>query len=235
MSACACRGARTVLSTAGRSRSYGPSGLGNYVARGRTRERRRSSGPGFGSSARARPELWVGRGAAGGAPAGEASSAREDARTAHTLRRGLTDAARLAAAARAAAAEERGRSASPAARLAKAFPTYADNGVPGPGSYEAYVPLGQSRSAPASPSASFYESRGPPRARGALLLPQCLAYGVTVHGTLPDSPELRLRRQLARAEGVAALRGHVGASVLGEALALSGSPPGGSPRARAQS
>ena len=85
------------------------------------------------------------------------------------------------------------------------------------------VPLGSSRSAPASPrsSRSWTQTHGLPRSREALVLPTSLSYGVTVHGTMPDSPELRLRRRLARAESIAAMRGHLGASVLDDALSLS--------------
>ena len=116
---------------------------------------------------------------------------------------------------------------------AKAFPEYADNGVPGPGSYHHDVPLGRQRSAPKSPPE-------PPawRARGTLRLPMSLASGVTVHGTLPDSTQLQWRRKLARAEGVAAMRGHRGASVMGEALSImqAQTPRAtGTPRARTPS
>jgi hypothetical protein len=92
-----------------------------------------------------------------------------------------------------------------AAMVRAGMPEY--HGEPGPGSYDAYLPLGQSRSAPVSPTTSYEERNGrPPNPRGISKLQHTLAGEMSVHGTLPDSQDLMWRRHLARRAGVQYIR-----------------------------
>ena len=93
----------------------------------------------------------------------------------------------------------------PATSTRTGLPLYL--GEPGPGSYDAYLPMGQSRSAPASPTSSYEERNGkPPNPRGVSKLNHSLSGDMSVYGTLPDCQDLMWRRHISRKAGVEAIR-----------------------------